>query len=206
MRSSGATCARWAPREGATRRELSGHGGASGLRGGAGRGGPLFEGRQPALSCGGHGAGHRGAAVPQGKTPRPVEAPVRRCRPGRLPVHRVLRLLPAQLRSLWRPAHPDQPRRGAHPQPHRPGVGAGGAQRGRSGPDRGLRLWGQGPGGRDGGAGGASHRYGLPLRRGDGVHHSYQRRRRLAGPGGTGGPGGSGGAVRGDHRDPDRPH
>ena len=56
-----------------------------------------------------------------------------------------------------------------------------------------------------GGAGGAGHRYGLPLRRGDGVHHSYQRRRRLAGPGGTGGPGGSGGAVRGDHRDPDRP-
>ena len=46
------TCARWAPREGATRRELSGHGGASSLCGGAGRGGPLFEGRQPALSGG----------------------------------------------------------------------------------------------------------------------------------------------------------
>ena len=45
----------------------------------------------------------------------------------------------------------------------------------------------------------------LPLRRGDGVHHGHQRRRRLAGPGGTGGPGGSGGAVRGDHRDPNRP-
>ncbi len=29
---------------------------------------------------------------------------------------------------LRRPAHPDQPGCGAHPQPHRPGVGAGGAQ------------------------------------------------------------------------------
>ena len=205
MRSSGATCARWAPREGATRRELSGHGGASGLRGGAGRGGPLFEGRQPALSGGGHSAGHRGAAAPQGKTPRPVEAPVRRGWPGRLSVLGVLWLLPAKLHPLRRPAHPDQPGCGAHPQPHRPGAGAGGAQRGRPEPDCGLRIQRQGPGGRDRGAGGAGHRYGLPLRRGDGVHHGHQRRRRLAGPGGTGGPGGSGGAVRGNHRDPDRP-
>ncbi len=47
----------------------------------------------------------------------------------------------------------------------------------------------QGPGGRDRRAGGAGHRHGLPLRRGDGVHHGHQRRRRLAGPGGAGRPG-----------------
>ena len=85
-------------------------------------------GRQPALSGGGHSAGHRGAAAPQGKTPRPVEAPVRRGWPGRLSVLGVLWLLPAKLHPLRRPAHPDQPGCGAHPQPHRPGAGAGGAQ------------------------------------------------------------------------------
>ena len=98
---------------------------------------------------------------PKGKTPRPVEAPVRRCRPGRLPVHRVLWLLPAQLRPLRRPAHARSTRMWSCTLSRTDrvleleGLNADGQVL-----IEGYDYEGQGSGGRDGGAGGAGHRYG----------------------------------------------
>ena len=200
MRSSGGTCAKSALREGGRGDEIFSYGDPPRLRGGAGRGGPVPQGGQPAIPGGGYRPDHRGAPAGEAQIPRPVEAPVWTGRRGRLPLPGVLWLLPAQLHRLRHPAHPDQPGCGDDGEPHRPGAGPGGAQRRRRGFDRGVRLSGKGPGDRRRRAGGAGHRHGLPVRRRHHLCHGAQRRRGLAGPGGGPDPGPAGGAVRRDHR------
>ena len=200
MKSFGGTCVKSAPGEEGNGNEVSGHGDPPRLRGGAGRGGPVPQGGQPAIPGGRHRPAHRGAPAGEAQGPRPVEAPVRAGRRGRLPLPGILRLLSAQLHRLRHPAHPDQPGRGDDGEPHRPGAGPGGAQRRRRGSDRGVRLSGQGPGDRRRRAGGAGHRHGLSLRWGHHLHHRQQLGRGLAGPGGGPGPGSAGGAVRRGHR------